>query len=110
MLGFLTSTVTRPTFVRPPTRISMSSPTPISTPVPMPASGGIPIVSDAVRLLRVLISPGAVFAEIEQRPTFWGPWAVIAVFNIVLNYLQQPFQQRVAQMMTERARSEERRV
>lgn len=81
----------------------MSSPTPASTPVPTPSSGGIPIVTDAVRLLRVLVSPGAVFAEIQERPTFWGPYAIIAVANVVLNYLQQPFQQRIAQMMTERA-------
>ncbi|MFI5280139.1 MAG: YIP1 family protein [Gemmatimonadales bacterium] len=81
----------------------MSSPTPASTPVPTPPSGGIPIVSDAVRLLRVLISPGAVFAEIEQRPTFWGPFAVVAILNVVINYFQQPFNQRIGQIMTERA-------
>jgi hypothetical protein len=81
----------------------MSQPTPTSTPVPSPASGGIPIVTDAVRLLRVLISPGAVFAEIEERPTFWGPYFVIVVLNVVLSYLQQPFQQRIQQLMTERA-------
>ncbi len=81
----------------------MSSPTPISTPVLAPASGGIPIVSDAVRLLRVLISPGAVFTEIQDRPTFWGPFIVIAIVNAVLSFLQRPFSQRIGQLMSERA-------
>ncbi|MFI5207914.1 MAG: Yip1 family protein, partial [Gemmatimonadales bacterium] len=81
----------------------MSQPTPASTPVPAPPSGGIPIVTDAVRLLRVLISPGAVFAEIQERPTFWVPYGIIVVFNAVLSYLQRPYQQRIAQLMTERA-------
>ena len=81
----------------------MSQPTPASTPIPSPSSGGIPIISDAVRLLRVLISPGAVFAEIEERPTFWGPFAIIAVLNAALNFLQAPFQQRIGQLIAERA-------
>jgi len=81
----------------------MSNPTPASTPVATPPGGGIPIVTDAVRLARALISPGAVFAEIQERPTFWGPFAVIAILNVILNYLQQPFNQRIGQIMTERA-------
>jgi hypothetical protein len=81
----------------------MSSPTPVSTPAASPANGGIPIVSDAVRLIRVLISPGAVFTEIQERPTFWGPFFVIAIVNAVLSFLQQPFQQRIGQLMSERA-------
>jgi hypothetical protein len=81
----------------------MSQPTPASTPAVSPSSRGIPIVSDAVRLLRVLISPGAVFAEIQEKPTFWGPFIVIAILNAVLSFLQQPFQQRIGQLMSERA-------
>jgi hypothetical protein len=68
-----------------------------------PASTGTPIISDAGRLARVLISPTEVFREISGRPTFWGPWVVVSIIYAILNYFQRPFQQRVGQIMLEAA-------
>jgi hypothetical protein len=72
-------------------------------PAPTPSSTGTPVLTDALRLVRVLFSPGAVFGEIQERPTFWMPFLVVAVANAGLSFLMSPFQQRVGQIMAERA-------
>ena len=68
---------------------------------PAPASSGTPIVSDLVRLARVLISPTAVFEEIRERPTFWGPFAIVSVATIIINYFNRPFQRRVGEVIAQ---------
>ena len=73
------------------------------TSAPAPASTGIPVLTDALRLVRVLFSPGAVFGEIQERPTFWMPFLVVAIANAAVSYLMSPFQLRVGQIMAERA-------
>jgi hypothetical protein len=72
-------------------------------PTPAPPSRTIPIVTDAVRLVRVLFSPGSVFAEQQDRPTFWGPWLVVSVAFVCLQVLQRPFQNRVREILIEQA-------
>ena len=67
-----------------------------------PARSHVPIVTDAVRLARVLFSPGAVFEEQKDQPTFWAPWLVMSVLWVVLQQLQKPFQARVREIMFER--------
>ena len=62
-----------------------------------------PVVTDALRLVRVLFSPGAVFAELSQTPRFWVPWALVSVVTIVINFFQRPFNQRLRELMLERA-------
>ncbi len=67
-----------------------------STPAPAGSA-----MSDITRLARVLFSPGAVFAELQERPSFWTPWLAVSVVTIVLNWLQRPFQARVQQIILE---------
>ena len=73
------------------------------SPSAAPASGETPIVSDALRLVRVLFSPGAVFAELNETPRFWWPWAIASVVTIIINWFQRPFQQRIREVVLERA-------
>lgn len=64
-----------------------------------PPSGGIPFVTDAGRLVRVLFSPGDVYGEQQDRPTFWRPWLIISILWAVLQFLQRPFQMKVQELM-----------
>jgi hypothetical protein len=66
-----------------------------------PASSDTPIVSDLSRLARVLFSPTAVFTEIQDRPRFWGPFAIVAVLTIIINYFNRPFQRRIGELISE---------
>ena len=72
-----------------------------ATPTPTPSE--TPVVSDALRLVRVLFSPGTVFAELEQRPSFWMPWLLVSIVTAVITFLQRPFQARLRELMMERA-------
>ena len=80
----------------------MTQPQPAPAPAPA-AAGGIPFVTDAVRLARVLFSPGAVFAEQQERPTFWRPFLIVMVVLAVLQFLQQPFQARIRELAIQAA-------
>lgn len=71
--------------------------------VPAPVSKSTPIVSDAVRLVRVLFSPGAVFEELKTDQRWWGVWLVIGIATGIINFLNAPFQARVRQIMIERS-------
>ncbi len=62
-----------------------------------------PIVTDAVRLVRVLFGPRRVFEEQQDKPTFWLPWAVCCAAFIILQFLQGPFQTRVRELALEHA-------
>ncbi len=70
---------------------------------PAPASTDSSFMADAVRLVRVLFSPGAVFGEIQNRPTFWRPWLLVSIVSVIVGYLQRPFQQRVQAIILEHA-------
>jgi len=58
-----------------------------------------PIVTDAVRLVRVLYTPSAVFDEQHEKPTWFLPWLVIAIVCLVIGYIQAPYSQRVIELM-----------
>ncbi|HEY2807104.1 MAG TPA: YIP1 family protein [Gemmatimonadales bacterium] len=62
-----------------------------------------PVISDLSRMGRVLFSPGAVFGELQHRPTIWGPWIIVSVISMIISWFQRPFQQRVGQIISERA-------
>src|SRR5262245_5024666 len=81
----------------------MTTPTPAPAAAPAPANTGIPVISDAVRLVRVLFSPGAVFEELNARPTWWGAWIVIGIATAIINLLNSPFQQKVRDIMVARS-------
>jgi hypothetical protein len=70
---------------------------------PAPASTSTPIVSDAVRLVRVLFSPGAVFEELKTDQRWWGAWLVVGIATGIINFLNAPFQAKVRQIMIERS-------
>ncbi len=70
---------------------------------PVSASTDTSFMADAVRLVRVLFSPGAVFGEIQNRPTFWRPWILVSIVSVIITYLQRPFQQRVQSIIMEHA-------
>lgn len=61
----------------------------------------IPFVTDAVRLVRVLFSPTAVFEEQREQPTFWIPWVVTGVVFAAVQMLSFPFTLQVTRMAYE---------
>jgi hypothetical protein len=72
------------------------------TPAPTPSSGASPL-ADAGRLVRVLFSPGAVYDELKERPSFWVPWIVVSIVYAAINWFQRPFTQRIQAMALEKA-------
>ena len=64
-----------------------------------PTQSYTPFVTDLARLGRVLLSPTAVFEEQKDAPTFWTPFAIMAVVTIVINFFMQPYQQRVRELV-----------
>jgi len=56
------------------------------TPVPA-APMHIPVLTDFLRLLRVLVSPTEVFEEQKDAPTFWVPWLLLCVLVVPATYL-----------------------
>jgi hypothetical protein len=73
----------------------MAAPEPEAT----AAASYTPIVTDLSRLVRAPFTPGRVFEEQKDSPTFWMPWAILAIVSIVLQFLQRPFQQRVREVL-----------
>jgi len=72
---------------------------PETTPAAAPSAPYTPFVTDLGRLVRVLFSPGDVFAEQQERPTFWWPFVILGVISVVVQTLQKPFQARVQEIM-----------
>jgi Yip1 domain len=64
----------------------------------------IPIVTDAGRLVRVLFSPGRVFDEQREKPTWFLPWLVIAIVAIIVGIIQTPYTIRTIQLAVEARR------
>jgi len=58
----------------------------------------IPFVTDFLRMLRVLVSPTAVFEEQREEPTFWIPWVIMFVLLIIVATLSFPFTLAVARL------------
>ncbi len=64
----------------------------------VPAASRIPIVTDFLRLVRVLYEPGKVFDEQRQQPTWFLPWVVIAIVCVIIGFVQLPYSQRVVEL------------
>jgi hypothetical protein len=60
-----------------------------------PASRDIPIVSDALRVLRVPFSPGAVFSEMVAKPAWFVPWLTISLICVLIGILTLPYTERI---------------
>ena len=72
----------------------------MAAPAPQAPAGGsyIPIVTDFMRLVRVLYAPGAVFDEQKEKPTWFLPWLVIAILCVAIGFWQLPYSQRVVEL------------
>ena len=57
-----------------------------------------PFLTDAVRLVRVLFSPTAVFEEQRDAPTFWIPWVIVSVLLVGVSMLNFPFTLAMARL------------
>ena len=75
----------------------MTSPEPIAA-EPTTAPVGVPVVTDFLRLLRVLFSPTAVFEEQREAPTFWVPWLLLCVLLLAATFLSFPYQLAAARL------------
>ncbi|HVO35206.1 MAG TPA: YIP1 family protein [Gemmatimonadales bacterium] len=63
------------------------------------AASYIPIVTDFLRLVRVLYEPSKVFEEQREKPTWFLPWLVIAILCMVIGFLQLPYTARTVELM-----------
>jgi hypothetical protein len=63
------------------------------TAAPAPAgSSGIPVVSDAIRVIKAMFSPGSTFGEMNPvKPPFWGAWLFTSLVFTAAQYLMMPF-------------------
>lgn len=75
------------------------------TAAPAPAgSSGIPVVSDALRVIKAMFSPGDTFGEMNPvKPPFWGAWIFVTIIFMVAQFLMSPFQQKIQRMAMEAA-------
>lgn len=62
------------------------------------ASSHIPFVTDAMRLVRVLFAPGAVFDEQKEQPTWFVPWLIVAILCVVIGFWNLPYSQRTIEL------------
>jgi hypothetical protein len=60
-----------------------------------------PILTDAMRLARVLVSPRAVFDEQKEKPTWFLPWLVVAVIVAAIGIFQAPYTLRMIELAVE---------
>jgi hypothetical protein len=79
----------------------MTSPEPAAAPTP--GSTDIPVVSDFLRMLRVLVTPTAAFEEQREAPAFWVPWLILSVMLLAVTFLSFPYQLAAARLQSEAA-------
>ena len=66
---------------------------------PAPSSSRyIPLVTDAGRVFRVLISPGEVFGEQQEKPTWFLPWLVIGLVVIAISLTSLAYTDRIMEL------------
>lgn len=63
-----------------------------------PPPSDTPIVSDAMRVLRVPFSPGAVFEEQVASPAWFVPWVVISILAVGVGVLSMPYTARIMEI------------
>lgn len=68
------------------------------SPAAKPSGTYIPLVTDAVRLVRALISPGEVFGEQQEKPSWLMPWLVISIGAVILTVVQMPYNVRIMEI------------
>jgi hypothetical protein len=75
----------------------MAAPEPQATAAP----SYTPILTDAIRLARVLVAPRAVFDEQKEKPTWFLPWLVVAIICVVIGIIQTPYTLRMIEIAVE---------
>lgn len=72
----------------------------MAAPEPQATTAGsyTPILTDAMRLVRVLYAPSGVFEEQKEKPTWFLPWLVIAIVCVAIGFWQLPYTQRVLEL------------
>ncbi|MGA2383522.1 MAG: YIP1 family protein [Bryobacteraceae bacterium] len=74
----------------------------MAAPVPPPqapaATSYTPIVTDFLRLVRLLYAPSAVFEEQQAKPTWFLPWLIIAILCVAIGFWELPYSQRVMEL------------
>ena len=64
-----------------------------------PAAGSYtPVVTDVMRLVRVLYEPSKVFEEQRDKPSWFLPWLIVALVCVVIGIVQAPYTQRVFEL------------
>jgi len=66
---------------------------------PTPARGGIPVLSDLLRVVKAMFAPGDAFAEAAPKAPFWGAWLAVTLIFMVTQYLMSPFQMRAQELV-----------
>jgi len=70
----------------------------MTEPAPAAPSNYIPFVTDATRLARVLFSPGAVFEEQREKPTWFLPWVVLTIALVLFGLTTLPYSDRMGEL------------
>lgn len=62
------------------------------------ATAYTPVLTDFLRVARVLFAPTAVFEEQREKPTVWMPWLVISVFLLAIAIFMRPYTMRMMEL------------
>jgi len=68
------------------------------TPAALPAASYTPVVTDIMRVLRVMFSPTAVFEEQREKPTWVLPWLIISVMMVAIGLVMAPYQRHAMEL------------
>jgi hypothetical protein len=68
------------------------------TPAASPATSYTPVVTDIMRVLRVMFSPTGVFEEQREKPTWVLPWLIISVMLIAIGLVMAPYQRHAMEL------------
>jgi hypothetical protein len=65
---------------------------------PAAAPSYTPVLTDLSRLARVPFSPGAVFEEQREMPTWVVPWLIVSVLMIAVGFVMAGYQERAMEL------------
>lgn len=59
---------------------------------------GVPVVSDLMRVIKAMFSPGDAYAEAKPTAPFWGPWLAVTIIFAIAAFLMSPYQMRMQEL------------
>ena len=68
------------------------------TPAAPTAASYTPVVTDIMRVLRVMFSPTEVFEEQREKPAWVLPWLIISVMLVAIGLVMAPYQERAMEL------------